>query len=837
METPTSSITPPTTDPVTPSRLSTLAECKPGQRCSVISIAGDDIQRRRLLEMGFTTDTPVEVVRRAPMGDPVEYRLRDYSISLRRIQAERIQVMIQDQPPLPAVQDLPAPPTEMAEPGGLPATLALLGNPNSGKTSVFNALTGLRQKVANYSGVTVEKKTGVCQLPEGALSVIDLPGAYSLSPTSPDERVARAVIACEQPDMPQPEAVLAVLDASCLARHLLVLTQLMDYELPCVVALNKMDLAEARGLHIDCEALARRLGCPVVPCAAARGRGMQELRAAIPQARVPHARAWQVPQVLTEATDELAAQLPELLPDLRPAHRRVAAERLICRADRVIRYAHNGDERLPVAVDRARHHVMEAGIDPIRADVEARYEWIDAAVAQVLSHSDPQRQERPTLTDRLDRLLVHPLVGLGSFAAIMGLVFYTIFVLADPLMGACEEGVMALGAWLADSMAPGPLKDLLLDGVIAGVGGVLVFVPQIAILFGLLSILENSGYLARAAFLMDRVLCKVGLHGKSFIPMLSSHACAIPGVMAARSIEDKHDRLITMLVAPFMSCAARLPVYFLIIHTLFGHWSAMGRSLLMLSLYLGGIAAAAGTALLARRTLLRSASPNFLLEFPPYARPQLMSVLRSMWTNAGIFVRKAGTVILAFSILLWAALTYPRLGDEAQQEIASAHGISEQSLSQETIAPERLEAYENALSAAQMRQSAAGRLGQAIEPVIAPLGYDWKIGVGLIGAFAAREVFVSTMGIVYSAGEADEGSEPLQAAILGDVRPDGTPMWTTPVALGLLAWFVIAMQCIRTVAIMRRETGGWRWPLAQLAYMNGLAWIVAFAIFQIGSRL
>jgi ferrous iron transport protein B len=426
----------------------------------------------------------------------------------------------------------------------------------------------------------------------------------------------------------------------------------------------------------------------------------------------------------------------------------------------------------------------------------------------------------------------------------------SIFIFADPLMGGVESAI----AWLGDVIAPvlpeGPIRDLWTDGIVAGVGGVVVFVPQIAILFMFLAILEDTGYLARAAFLMDRAFAKVGLHGKSFIPMLSSFACAIPGIMATRTIENRKDRLATIFVAPFMSCSARLPVYALLIGTFFATFSPAARGGIMLGCYALGILAAAGTAWIFKRSFLKGPTPAFILEMPSYKVPQLSQVVRSVVVNTGAFLKKAGTVIFCLSVILWALAYYPQLPEvretQLRAQVASQNEQAKADLNAELnriaaetgiqpSGPAPSHVNENEVIAGeQLRYSFAGRFGHLIEPVIKPLGYDWKMGVGLVGAFAAREVFVSTMGIVYSAGDSEDDTASLESAMLSDTYPDGRPVWTPLVAISLLIWFVLAMQCMSTLAIVRRETGGWKWPIGMLVYMNALAYVVCLGVYQIG---
>ena len=745
-------------------------------------------------------------------------------------------------------------------------TIALAGNPNSGKTTIFNALTGLRQKTGNYPGVTVERKTGRCRLADGSdVTIVDLPGTYSLISRSPDEVVAASVLRGQRADTPVPDAVIVVVDASNLQRNLYLVSQLIELGRPMVVALNMTDIAERRGVAVSAERLAKELGVPVVPIVGHKRRGVDELKAALGRAVVAPPPDWPLPPAMRAEVDRLAALLPT------HASPRVTAERLLVhdQADDVQRLAQTDPIRYELAAALGRLHA--ADVDPMQADIEAHYRWIDAvaAGASEAAHAPlslpqlprPLEYARPVhLTEKVDRILVHKVWGLLIFAAVMSALFVSIFWLAQPVMDAMQKGVAWLGTVTTSHLGDGPLKDLLNQGVFAGVGTVIVFVPQIALLFFFLAVLEDSGYLARAAFLMDRLLAKVGLHGKSFIPLLSSFACAIPGIMAARTIENRKDRLATILVAPFMSCSARLPVYTLLIGTFFARYGALVQAGIMLACYALGILAAVGTALVFKRTFLKGMPSSFILEMPTYKLPQARIVARQVWTNASQFLKKAGTTIFAMSVVLWALAYYPRLPAvrrDATRAAALRAAEIEAFWDHHKVGPDdeeihlmlgrgglpevRAEADEkadDAVAAAQSEYSFAGRFGHLIEPVIRPLGYDWKMGVGLVGAFAARETFVSTEGIIYATGgDTDAGTSNLSGAMTAARYPDGRPVWTPLVAVSLLIWFVLAMQCMSTVAIVRRETNGWGWPIFMTLYMNGLAYVACLLVFQVGQNL
>ncbi len=712
-------------------------------------------------------------------------------------------------------------------------TIALAGNPNSGKTTVFNALTGLRQKVANYPGVTVERKVGRARLPDGTpIDVIDLPGTYSLIPSSPDEQVTADVLLGRRADTARPDAVVVVVDASNLARSLYLVSQLIDLHLPMVVALNMEDIARRRGLTIDHARLAELLGVSVVPMVGHHRHGVAELTQALVQARRPQVIEWPLPPALLQAALELGRSIG---PDF---HARDLAMRLLVgeRGGTLSTHA----EQLGAALQAASAQLDRQGIDVVEADVSTRYRWIDGVVASVVTGGQMSGR---TLTERVDGVLMHPVAGLAVFVLVMGAVFTSVFVLAKPLMDLVQGGIGALGTLITAHLAEGPLKSLINDGIFAGVGTVVTFVPQIAILFLFLAVLEDSGYLARAAFHMDRLLARVGLHGKSFIPLLSSFACAIPGILATRTIDSRKDRLATILIAPFMSCSARLPVYTLLIQACFNpvvpeRWQALAKGLIMLACYLLGILAAAGTAWLMRSSLRkRSGLSSFILEMPSYKIPQPGEVLRQMWLNASKFLTKAGTVIFTLSVLMWAAAYWPRLPEDRSAAIASEVRASSPAPGDERSVESRIR---DAQGAAGISQSYAGRFGHALAPALAPIGVDWKTGIGLVGAFAAREVFVSTLGIVYGVGNTDDSSGALDAlhrSMQADRTTDHRPVWTPLVAASVLVWFVLAMQCMSTVAVVRRETGGWGWPIAMLVFMNVLAYVACLGVYQVGTRL
>jgi len=691
----------------------------------------------------------------------------------------------------------------LLEPSTAVRRLAIAGNPNSGKTTIFNALTGMRQKVGNYPGVTVEKKTGRFHGSHGEpMELLDLPGSYSLQVRSPDEAIARDVLLGRIVDTPRPDAIICVVDASNLERNLYLVAQILEMQIPMVIALNMVDVAEKNGHVFDLAALRDGLGVPVIPMIATKAHGLVALKQAVSAALIPEpAKYAPMPGVIDYEARLLAGKL-----DLPPQIAYSEALLLLTLHDRPSIEAAARDSAVVAAVLSSQEKIVAAGLDPVSAPVEARYAWIQSICDNAVCR--PGHGHVSSVSDRIDAILTHRILGWVVFLGAMAFMFFCIFFVAQAPMDWIGAGFDYLGRWVGGHMPDGDFRGLLVDGVIAGVGTVIVFLPQILILYFFLGILEDSGYMARAAFIMDRLMSRVGLHGKSFIPMLSSFACAIPGIMATRTIENRKDRLVTMLVAPLMSCSARLPVYSLMIAVLMPVSSSLYKAGIMLCMYILGVVAAFAMAWLFKKTLLRSETPMLLMEMPPYHMPVWKSVAIRMWERAGLFLRRAGTVILALSILLWALATYPKSSDP--------HASSSDALS----------------------QSFAGKMGHGLEPVIAPLGFDWKIGIGLIGSFAAREVFVGTMKSVYNIETADkEDILSLRDTMGRERRGDGSPVFTPLVCISLMVFYVLAMQCISTVAVVRRETNSWRWPLFQIGYMTALAWVGSFIVFQGGHLL
>jgi len=646
--------------------------------------------------------------------------------------------------------------------------IALVGNPNAGKTTLFNELTGQNQKVGNYAGATVTRKSGSFFTPHGhKFELIDLPGAYSLTPNSPDEEVTRDVLLGDQTGEARPDLVLCVLDATHLERHLYLLLQIIDLGYPVVAALNKTDMAEAQGLRIDPTALSEDFGVPFVPICATSRRGLTTLKHSLrfPFPPAP-GRPWTGPPELEKAI-ELAARLSEDEGHANPA------------AHGIMNVAEPGSK-------------MENFIQ------QTRFEFIRRAVEAGLQRPNESALE---VTDRIDAHVLHPIKGWAIFCSLMFAVFWSIFEFAGIPMDWIEGSIGALGEWVRNSMSEGDFRDLLVDGVIGGVGGVLVFLPQIVLLFFFISLLESSGYMSRAAYLMDSIMSRVGLSGKSFLPLLSGYACAIPAVMATRTIPNAKERLATILILPWTSCSARLPVYVLLVPLLVA--GSFAQSLVMFGIYAVGTLTALLTAKLLKPRLGKTAPPQFLLELPPYQMPQWGHVFRQVASRALSFLKKAGTLILGISILLWFLNTYPK-SDSEDPVVQQEHSVM-------------------------------GRAGKIIEPVVEPLGWDARMGTAMLASFAAREVFNSSLAISYSADE--EEVEDFRDRIRNAEKPDGSAVFTPLVAVSLIIFFIYALQCLPTTAVVKRETGSWKWALGQLGAMSLFAYLAALTVFQIGKLL
>ena len=697
-----------------------------------------------------------------------------------------------------------------------------MGNPNSGKSTLFNRLTGLRQSTGNYPGVTVEKHTGIAKLYDASVELVDLPGTFSLGAHSMEERIAVDVVFGRVPAMDAPEGILAVVAMNNLYQGLFLVHQLSELGLPVLVALTMTDTAQAAGIQIDIEALQRYLGgakvCPVV---ATTGQGFAELRRAL--ATLPAARPPRLPAFwpeLREAASRLAAESNGAL------HTPEVERELIDDSGLTNVTAVPGD-RLPARLRAARGSLFN-GIPPVAGEAQRRYDWVREVLADVQVNSPAYR----TYGARLVAWLNRPIPGTIALLVVMAVVFQAVFAWATPLMDAIDGATSVVGMWASGILPSGAIASLVSDGVIAGVGSVIIFLPQIMILFLFIILLEDSGYLARAAYLMDRVMRSAGLSGQSIIPMISSFACAVPGIMATRVIPNRRDRIATILAAPFMTCSARLPVYALLIGA-FVPASSVGwfnlQGIVLFGLYLLGIVAGVLTALLLKQTALRGPKPPFALMLPEFRKPNLRTVAIQLLGRARVFLRRAGTVIFAVSIAVWALAYYPRSG-EIEAGLAAGVLAAETTLGGTQLENARVR-LANEAAAAQLEQSWLGRAGKAVAPVFAPLGWDWKITAAVIAGFPAREVVVAVLGTVYAVG--DEADEMTLAQRLKSASwPDGSPVFTLPMVFGLLIFYACCLQCAATLAVIRRETNSWRWPVFAWAYMTAIGYAGAALVFR-----
>lgn len=696
--------------------------------------------------------------------------------------------------------------------------IALVGNPNAGKSSLFNQLTGLRQKTGNFPGVTVDKKSGTWPVDaHTTATVVDLPGVYSIYPKSLDEQLVTDILA--NPAHPDyPDVAVVVVDASNLHRNLLLFTQVADLSVPTVLALNMLDVAKSQHKEVNSVKLAMRLGVPVVRINARTGEGIDQVKKAVlGQLRTPTLPG----KLFFDPAEEVAGVIADTKEQYKLENNYLALQYVI---------QHDGFSFL----NRSQQVGLDAIIDRYKFseptfqanETITRYKRIAAIVAEAVTDKQPVGQ--PTWSQQLDRVLLHPIWGYAIFGLVLLVIFQVIFAWAQPFMDAIDAGVAWLNGQLKDSLPPGPLTDLLTDGILAGIGGILVFIPQIAFLFLLIALLEESGYMSRVMVIMDRIMRTFGLNGRSVVPLISGVACAVPAIMATRSIGTRRDRLITILVTPLMSCSARLPIYTILIALVVPNERVLGvfnlQGLALMFLYLLGLASALLAAYVLKALLRTKERGYFIMELPTFKLPRWNHVGLSVWESVRSFVWEAGRVILAISIVLWVLASYGP-GDAMQQaEVRVRRQNSELAAEvlQNKIASERLEA------------SYAGHFGHFIEPVIRPLGYDWKIGIALLSSFAAREVFVGTMATIYSIGDgADDAGVTVRERLRQERNPDtGGPMYTPALAWSLLVFYVFAMMCMSTLAATQRETKSWLWPSVQLTYMMLLAYVAAFATYQ-----
>ena len=779
-----------------------LSDMPTGGECVVVKVHGHGSFRNRIVEMGFVRGVRVKVVKNAPLHDPIEYELMNTHISLRRSESELIEVVgyaVESEAGFNGTFTEEEFAKQVAEKSKT-INIALVGNPNCGKTSFFNRATGLREKVGNYSGVTVDAKKGVFHHKGYSINLVDLPGTYSITEYTPEEIYVREYVTGTHPDM-----VLNVVDATNLERNLFLTTQLIDMNIRVIMALNMFDELTRGGDTLDYDQLGRLLGIPIIPTTASKGIGVEEVLDKIIE--VFEDRAEESRHVHINYGQDIEAAITRIKETVLPNREatdaytpRYIAIKLL-EDDRLMKEYLQRVPNYPQIEETARRErqSLERAYkeDVGTIIINAKYGFVRGALKETFHAGEKEKRQ---LSTAIDTLLTHRWLGFPFLIVFMWVMFEATFTLRAYPQEWIEAGVGALGEWVASVVPEGPLNDLLVDGIISGVGGVIVFLPNILILFFFISLMEDTGYMARAAFMLDRLMHKIGLHGKSFIPLLIGFGCSVPAIMATRTLESRRDRIVTMLITPFMSCSARLPVYILLVSAFFPN----RQGLVLLSIYFVGILLAILTSLLLKKTLFAQTSEPFVMELPPYRMPTARNTLIHMWGKSVQYLKKMGTIILFASILIWALGYFP------------------------------VERSVSADAAEHMEESYIGQIGKAIEPAIAPLGFDWKMGVSIITGVAAKEIVVSSMGILYHVPDADESSEPLIDALHEQVRPDGTPVFTPLVAYGFMLFVLIYFPCMATIAAIKKEAGT-RWALFSMVYTTALAWVVSFLVYQIGS--
>jgi len=696
--------------------------------------------------------------------------------------------------------------------------IALIGNPNSGKSSLFNLLTGLRQSVGNFPGVTVEKKEGGFRLPNKQdCIVLDLPGTYSLYPRRSDEWVSYKQLMTPEKGESVDLAVVVV-DASNLRRNLLYVSQVIDLKIPVVVALTMVDLAKKRGIKIDVDCLSREMQVPVVVVNARTGKGIEQLKSTIAQMltiEVTGQDFFPIDALAKEAIGEMRDLIPGL-GNYGAIHHLINHESF--------ELGTGLQEKIEKIEEKYKFNHTKIQAE----DIQLRYQKIRQVMLK--SVEEESIEKRKLFSEQLDHFFLHKTWGYLIMGVVLFILFQSVFWVAEYPMNLIESGVGMLGGWLGSVLPSGWIADIVVNGVLAGLGGILVFVPQIMILFGLITLLEDTGYMARISFLSDRIMRKVGLNGKSVMPMIGGFACAVPAIMSARNIENKKERLLTIMVTPFMSCSARLPVFTILASMVVPNKNILGifslQGLVLMGLYVLGIVIALLVSYLMNLFIKIKEKSFFILELPVYRQPRWKNILYTMVEKAKVFVFDAGKVIMIISLVLWAFSSFGPT--EKRNKIKENYAILIKN------DPVNENKYQAEKSSALLENSYAGIMGRSIEPVIRPLGYDWKIGIALITSFAAREVFVGTMATLYSVGDnADENSETLRDKMSAAKRADGSPVYTTATGYSLLIFYLLAMQCMSTLAVVKRETGSWKWPIIQLVYMTGLAYLLSFIAYQL----
>lgn len=820
-----------------------LSELHTGEKGVIVKVMGRGAFRKRIIEMGFIRGKEVDVIQNAPLKDPIHYRVMGYDVSLRRNDAAMIEVVSSaeyakaqmsqpnetrsaDSYIQPSTEDLQA----IAIHRGKTINIALVGNPNCGKTSLFNFASGAHEHVGNYSGVTVDAKEGTFQQDGYTFRIVDLPGTYSLSAYTPEELYVRKHISEEQPDV-----VINVVDASNLERNLYLTCQLIDMDIRSVIALNMYDELERSGNKFDYKSLSQMIGTPIVPTISRTGFGIEDLFRRVirvyeeedPVIRHIHINYG---EVLEKGIKNVRSAIKENGNVAKSLSKRYLSIKLLEGDPEIEKFIRTlpGSDTILEERDRNVVKIEELLLeDSETAFTNARYGFISGALRETYEQN---KIKEATSTQIIDLFVTHKVLGFPIFILFMWIMFEATFRLGAYPMEWIEELVGWIGNFVRGNMSEGPLKDLLVDGIIGGVGGVIVFLPNILILYLFISFMEDSGYMARAAFIMDKIMHKMGLHGKSFIPLVMGFGCNVPAIMASRTIESRNSRMITMLINPLMSCSARLPVYVLLAGAFFPN----NASFILLSLYVCGILLAVVMARLFKRFLFNEEDVPFVMELPPYRMPTAKSIMIHMWEKAKQYLHKMGGVILVASIIIWFLGYFPRhseMGDAFDQQIAEVENAELDSKEKtETIAElERLKNMEH------QKNSYIGTIGQTIQPVLHPLGFDWKMSVSLLTGMAAKEVVVSTLSVLYTGEEED--SQALSERIKQDLDEEGNPVFTPLIALSLMLFVLIYFPCIATISAIVNESGSWKWGIFVIVYTCVLAWIVSFVVYQTGSLI
>lgn len=813
-----------------------LSEIKNNETVVITKILGHGSFRKRIAEMGFVKGKQVKVIKNAPFNGAVEYKILNYNISLRRSEADRIEVIplhefiIPDQVSFDGVIDR----NIISDPGitrGKTINVALVGNPNSGKTTLYNQLSGSRERVGNYSGVTVDIKKTTFFSNGYTFNFFDLPGTYSLSAYSAEEIYVRKFIYEETPDI-----VINVLDATNLERNMFLTTQLIDMDLRVVVALNMYDELRKNNQNLNYENLGKLIGIPFVPTVSSKGEGLEELIQTVIQvyegidATTRHIHI-NYGSEIESSIREIRAKIKENKPITDKISSRFLALKLLEKDKHVLELMADYPNFMEIAATthkEIKRIELLYNEDSETVVTDAKYAFISGALKETLHEPVPVVN---TLSDKIDRLMTHPKLALPLFAFILFVVFYATFTLGAYPMEWIDTGVSWLSNGLKEIMPEGMFKDLLIDGIISGTGSVLIFLPNILILFFFISLLEGTGYMARAAFIMDKIMHRFGLHGRSFIPMIMGFGCNVPAIMATRTLRNRGDRLLTMLIVPFMSCSARLPVYILIISAFFESFQA----LILIGIYAFGIILAFITAQIFNRFLFRNKETPFVMELPTYRLPTLRNIIFHMWEKTHHYLKKIGTVILIGVVIIWALEYFPRETENSVSYISRIETIENQQLPQE-ISAELLEEIEMEMESDRLMHSYIGRLGKVMQPVMSPLGFDWKMSIALLAGLPAKEIIISTMGVLYQS-EVDDSTVNLQQKLQNEEHDrgklKGQKVFNTASAMAFLVFILIYFPCIGVVATIKNESGSWRWGIFSVLYTTILAWIMAFFTYNI----